>query len=532
MANNLTLNSVTYDTTGKKFGTAARNGGYGVAPSGTIGNTSTFTMECWFKKTGVPTGILVIMGSQYVGYMGLSTSGFIIFNSLSNNATVTGTVNLTTGVWHHIAMVANGSGFVGYVDGVSIGSSPQVTTFGTPNPPVGIGAFDSGGFIFTGGEIDEAAIWLTAAYSANFTPRSAAYAGTEGMNGLYHLDSNGTDSATPPGVTIAPTNAAIVYSPYNWSVTANAASTINSGAYFSLLFTGASCAMNFTTTNNSAPVSEIYYRIDGYEPQTPWTRVNVASTVTATLPSDTAADPYHLLQVVVKSTSETINRWNAPSNTAVILNSITLASGAVVAAPATYPKSVLFYGDSITEGVRTTNSTAANDTDRNDIFTCWSYITGSHLPAEFGIVGFGATGLTVSGSGNVPSLLTSYNLIMAGVSRVFTPAPDLIVVNIGTNDAGANAATFQANMQTLLGNLLALNSTSKIAVLETFNTTQATAAQAAVTAVGSARASYISTAGFLNLSYGTDSMNVHPLGVNNVARIAPQVVAAVAPLLN
>jgi lysophospholipase L1-like esterase len=526
MANHtLTQTSVTYATTGTKFGTGCQSGGYSVTPGGVIGTLgTTFTMECWFKKTGVPSGILVIVGGQYIGYMGLSASGFIIFNSLSNNATVTGTVNLTTGVWHHIAMVASTAGFVGYVDGVSVGSSTQVTSFGTTNPPVGIGAFDTGGFAFTGGFVDEVAFWVTAAYSGTFTPRISAYAGTEGMTALYHLDSLGTDSSVV--ATIAPNNAAIVYSPYNWSVAANTASSINAGAYFRTLFTGATCTLNFTVTNNTAPVSQIYYRVDGYEVQSPWTRTAVAATLALTIPADTATNAYHLLECVIKSTSETLNRWNAPSNTAVILNSLTLDSGATLVAPLTYSKRLIFYGDSITEGVRTTNSTAASDTDRNDVMTSWAWETARHLNAEFAIIGFGATGLTVSGSGNVPTLANSYNFIMAGVSRSFTPVPDMILLNEGTNDSGASAVAFQAAMQTMLTNLLAIGPAVKIVVLQTFAAIQATPTLAAVTAINSPRITYLNTTGFLNTAYGCDTLNIHPNGVNDSSMIAPQICTA------
>jgi hypothetical protein len=53
----------------------------------------------------------------------------------------------------------------------------------------------------------------------------------------------------------------------------------------------------------------------------------------------------------------------------------------------------------------------ANDTDHNDASVCWSYHQGPLLGAETGVIGFGATGLSRGGSGNVPVLGVSYNQV-------------------------------------------------------------------------------------------------------------------------
>jgi hypothetical protein len=45
-----------------------------------------------------------------------------------------------------------------------------------------------------------------------------------------------------------------------------------------------------------------------------------------------------------------------------------------------------------------------NDTDRNDAVRDYSFQVGSMLAAEFGVVAFGASGLTHAGSGGVPPL--------------------------------------------------------------------------------------------------------------------------------
>ena len=331
-------------------------------------------------------------------------------------------------------------------------------------------------------------------------------------------------------VSAAPNNAAIVRSPYNWSVSNASISTINAGAYFSFLTNATSIVLNFNVANNLTPLSEIYWRVDGA--QGPWTEASVASTITLTIPSSTSGNsdvPYHLVEMVVKSTTETQNRWNAPSNTAVVFTGVTLSAGAALVAPQTAPYRVLVYGDSITEGVRTVGQSQTTDTDRNDAMLGWAFRLGALLGAEVGVVGFGATGVSVAGSGNVPALPSSYNFIMAGVSRSFTPAPNLIVINIGTNDGSTNIVFAMIG---LLNNLITACPGVPIAVLEPFNTNQATNLQAAVAGCSApGLVQYVPTAGFLNATYGIDSLNLHPSGPNNLALVAPQVAAAVKPML-
>ena len=330
---------------------------------------------------------------------------------------------------------------------------------------------------------------------------------------------------------IAPNNAGILYSPYNWNVGASSAVTINAGAYFKTLFSGASCVLNFTVTYMASPASELWWRID----DGPLTEANVAATVTLTIPAQTASNadvPYHLLEVIVKSTTETANRWNSvgsATGTAVIFTGLTLDAAAAVVAPLAAAKNLLIYGDSITEGVRTCGEAATYDTDRNDAWACWSYRLGALLGAEVGVVGFGASGLSVVGSGNVPILGTSYNLLYQGQSRTFSPLPNLVAFNEGTNDGNTNIV---AAMTGVLNGILAACAGSPIAVLRPFNGNQAANLQAAIAACNNpAACHYIDTTGFFNTAYGADAMALHPSGPNDLAIIAPQIAAAVQALV-
>jgi hypothetical protein len=332
-------------------------------------------------------------------------------------------------------------------------------------------------------------------------------------------------------VSVAPNDTHIVYSPYNWNVTAASAVTINAGAYFSVLFSGASCTLNFDVSAMVTPQSQIWYKVDNG----PYTQATLStSTLAVTIPAASTGNtdiPYHFLEVFVKSTTETGNRWNTGSNsTQVRFTGLTLAAGAAILATQKAPYNVIVYGDSITEGVRTLGESAANDTDRNDSGVCWSLQLAELLGAEVGVVGFGATALVANtGSGNVPTLPNSYNLLYQGVSRTFSPVPDLVVTNIGQNDGVTNTI---ATMTALLNSLLTACPTSKIAVMRPFSGNQAANLQAAIAACNSPfRVTYVDTTGFFNTAYGSDSLNVHPAGPNNIGLIAPQVAGLLKPIL-
>ena len=182
----------------------------------------------------------------------------------------------------------------------------------------------------------------------------------------------------------------------------------------------------------------------------------------------------------------------------------------------------------ITEGVRTVNQTATNDTDRNDATLGWAYRLGQLLGAEVGIVGFGATGLTASGSGGVPALVSSYNLIASNVPRSTTTAPNLIVVNEGTNDSG-NVTTAAL---TVLNALIAQYPNTPIALLVPFNQSHVQDLQiAAQTCSRPGLVHLVQTTGILNPANGIDSLGLHPTGPNNAGFVAPRLALLLMPIL-
>lgn len=275
------------------------------------------------------------------------------------------------------------------------------------------------------------------------------------------------------------------------------------------------------------PCAQIYTRIDnGPLVPTP-VPASLALTVAANLSHGDV--PWHTLELLVKSTTERANRWaQGPgvASTRVVLTGLTLAPGGSVAPWIPLSSNLLLYGDSISEGVLTLGGSQAYDTDHNDAQTVYSYRLGALLGVETGIIGFGATGLTRGGSGGVPALGESWNMTWAGSPRLFSPRPDIIVMNEGTNDGSNNLVP---QMTAVLNALFDACPGTPIVLLIPFNGAEAAGLQAAITASNKpSLATLVNTAGFYNTSFGGA---LHPTGPNDVARVAPQVAARLRPIL-
>jgi hypothetical protein len=335
---------------------------------------------------------------------------------------------------------------------------------------------------------------------------------------------------------IAPTDPGLYFSPYNWGPTKNKAAmaTINAGAYMKCMFSGSAATLHFDVSAMVFPPSQVYTRVDNG----PLVAVAVAPEVEVSVPVglDTEDVPWHTLELLVKATTETENRWTQGVNsTKVVFTGLGLDAGSAgVAAWVPAPRTILVFGDSISEGVLTLGGTATFDTDRNDASLVYSYRLGALLGAEVGVVGFGGSGLVSSGSGNVPPLPESWAWLWPGEPRRLgssgrgddvDPCPNLIALNEGTNDGEED--TVGALVEVLNG-LLGRCPATPIALLRPFNgDAQATNLQAAAKGCADpGRVHYVDTAGFYNEALGG---NLHPTGPNDVARVAPAVAAALLP---
>jgi len=252
--------------------------------------------------------------------------------------------------------------------------------------------------------------------------------------------------------TIPITDSHLFFSPYNWTIPGIGSSpppssteivTNEPGAYFILAFSKTSqIVLNLdlfgTPPGGGVTSLEIQYSIDG----TLYPKLSLDNRVPdLTLATKLSAAP-HTLQVWFSSSAYSVNRWASTATLAngtmappqsLRIKGVTLDSKAELLAPTGLrPKRILFYGDSITEGVK---ASPANDALQTYGITC-----ARLLNAEYGIVGNAGQGWThnTAESTGVPLFGDAYTFQYDRIPRFpsgkAVPAPDYVFVNMGTND--------------------------------------------------------------------------------------------------
>ena len=152
-----------------------------------------------------------------------------------------------------------------------------------------------------------------------------------------------------------------------------------------------------------------------------------------------------------------------------------------------------FYGDSITEGVRALGITTTGDMgDTNSVTGSYSYMTAKKLTAAPYIVGYGATGIEATGSFN--TLINTISNLCDGKNLTVKQEPDLIVVNMGTNDASNPAQQFSNDYTAAINHLRVMYPGVQIACMVPFNQTHANDIASAI--AGIPECSLISTEGW------------------------------------
>jgi len=211
----------------------------------------------------------------------------------------------------------------------------------------------------------------------------------------------------------------------------------------------------------------------------------------------------------------------------IVFQGFVLDAGAKTVAPAALPM-IEFIGNSITSGSITTNGN----------ISAYPWLVGETLNADRAIISYPGT-----------TLVNGYHLNFNGMPAIgmevqytklntspLTPAttdpinkswnftdytPDLVVINIGTNDgngAGVPTATFQTSYLNFLKLIRGKYPKAQIFALRTFGGYMATQTQAAVTQVvnaGDTRVHYVNTTGWLVSSdFGSDGL--HPTDAGHV----------------
>ncbi len=238
MSHNAALTSPGWDTTTRKFGSAALNAGSGLA-TGVFPSNNVFTAECWAKAAGATTQIA--LGSYPWFWFGTEGTGKWVACAQNLTGVITSAITAADGAWHHLAYTSTGAGGTAYffVDGVLIGTVATGTGTGQNAGTDSLGFMqfaNSGVGAFPwAGEIDEVTIWGAAKYTANFTPPAVAYTGAEtNLIGLWHLDSNGTNSTVGGTGSIVASPTSVTGGAAGVVVTITGTGTAFAGSPFSL----------------------------------------------------------------------------------------------------------------------------------------------------------------------------------------------------------------------------------------------------------------------------------------------------------
>jgi YD repeat-containing protein len=182
-----------------------------VPNSSSINVTTAFTAEAWIKlnsSTGAYQSIFERYGQPDVNgnnggfYFRVKPDGkleFIVNKSIQSGYGAAGNTSLTSGVWHHVAAVDDGTRLAIFVDGVLDGSF-TVTNYpatGTTNLFVGSGNWGGGRI---NGKLDEARLTASALYTSNFTPQ-ASLSPDANTRGLWKFDGQTADDFSGNGNT-------------------------------------------------------------------------------------------------------------------------------------------------------------------------------------------------------------------------------------------------------------------------------------------------------------------------------------------
>jgi len=230
--------------------------------------------------------------------------------------------------------------------------------------------------------------------------------------------------------------------------------TLTDGAYCCFLIENAtSFAVDFTViTTGETPY--FAYSVDGGAP----VRQRITDP-TVTLP-DTGR---HTVRIIADGMTEGEGKWEKEKGFA--LRSVTPSQGGRLFGIRPTEKTVFFYGDSITEGIRALNMSATSN--GNSATNSYAWHCAEQLGAVPYLIGYGATGILSKGSFH--TMLHAIDHLSAGRPLPDGVKPDLIVVNHGTNDGRYGAEVFQDALTETLARLREKYPEAPIVYLIPFN---------------------------------------------------------------
>lgn len=229
----------------------------------------------------------------------------------------------------------------------------------------------------------------------------------------------------------------LVISPYNWLKTTNLL-TNNTGSYLKLKFTGTSIKLRIDNTKhvNVSNLSAYYPKLKWITDNKQWKTVQVNNSIIE-LETGLIDTTHEILIYVSQLHYADVDRWLTPVSSLTITD-IYIDDNAEFLEVTKKNGNILIYGDSITEGVYLGSNSVSDATQS------YSYYLGTNSNKEYGIVAFSGQGISKAVNNetilnvNVPKLSTSWDKYYNNNSRLvngkFSPIPEQIFINIGTND--------------------------------------------------------------------------------------------------
>ena len=310
-----------------------------------------------------------------------------------------------------------------------------------------------------------------------------------------------------PGEVVAPSDPRIVLEG-QWGHQPGVAITVNSGSRISFSYAGERLQLLFDT-HGLTVAPHLWITVDDGAPSL---QVVADPVVELSAPAGR-----HEVEVVVKDVNEHVNRWNPPFECAVVFAGLVLDVNARLLSNGRPGGPRLeFYGDSITQGVRSLSSHP--ESEGADGTTSYAYLTARAFGATSYQVGFGSQGISKPGNGEVPAGVETFGWNFAGSPAERVEAPDVVVINLGVNDPTLEAEEYAGYVRRVRS---AYPSTTIVA-LTPFSGKHAETIEAAVKSLDDPQLVYVDSTGWITEDDCTDL--IHP-SVTGHAKIAERLVA-------
>ncbi len=214
--------------------------------------------------------------------------------------------------------------------------------------------------------------------------------------------------------------------------------TINAGSEFYFKIKGTNSINIIFKNNHERETPYFAYSLDGK----PFVRQLITNPTINNLSLDE-----HIIRVIIDGLTESENKWIGEKG--IAFEKVDVGTGTIKGIVPRNRK-IMFFGDSITEGVRVLNMNA--NANGNSSSGAFPFVTSAKLNSVSYRVGFGGSGVTKGGSGGIPKCSEVIDNITSQREASYIE-PDLIVLNHGTNDLGSSSELFKEEYNKVLDRL-------------------------------------------------------------------------------